>query len=150
MATTLHDTIRTEINLPTSRERAFGAWADPAELMRWYCPGDESWTCRVVAHEFRVGGLKQLQFGPPDETMLEDCRYEDIVPGRRICFSMTISRGDSRISTSMVTVELEDEAGATRCRVTDQLVTLDGLESAQDRTRGWAEVLGKLEDVIAS
>src|SRR5262245_30232924 len=55
----------------------------------------------------RVGGVKQIIFGPRGEApYYEDCRYEDIVTNRRLCSSMTIVLADERITTSMVTVDL--------------------------------------------
>lgn len=75
---------------------------------------------------------------------LEDCRYEDIVPERRLCFSMTIGREGARITTSMVTVELFARGARTDVTVTDQLVILDGGDTSADRERGWGETLDKL------
>src|SRR5262249_60241722 len=101
----IHDTVVVERSYPASAQRMYRAWTDPAELERWYVPGDERWTAKMLEHDFRVGGGKRFTFGPPDETFVEDCHYVDIVPERRICYAMTISRGDTRITWSMVTVK---------------------------------------------
>jgi uncharacterized protein YndB with AHSA1/START domain len=142
---TSHHTVVVRRRYDASVERVFRAWQDPAALQGWYTPGDDSWTARVLEHEFRVGGVKRLRFGPPAETpFFEDCRYEDIVPDARLCYSMTIARGDVRITTSMVTVELIAHGERTELIVTDQLVVLDGGEQSGDRERGWGETLDKL------
>jgi|CXWL01.1.fsa_nt_gi uncharacterized protein YndB with AHSA1/START domain len=147
---TSHDTIVVARTYDATAQRVFAAWADAAALGRWYLPGDAGWTSRVVAHEFRVGGRKQLTFGPKGGPLYsEDCRYEDIVENWRICFAMTISRGSVRITTSMVTVELFPEGARTRVKVTDQCAALDGGDTAADRERGWGETLDKLPTELA-
>lgn len=142
---TSHHTIVVSRSYAAPRARVFAAWRDPKALMRWYVPGDETWSSKIDAHDFHVGGVKRISFGPRDgDTFHEDCRYEDIVPDQRICFSMTIARGKRRITTSMVTVLLGERAGRTQVTVTDQLVILDGGDSSADRERGWGETLDKL------
>jgi len=144
----VHDTIVVRRTYDASAERVYRAWTDRAELERWYVPGGERWTAKMLQHDFRVGGGKRFRFGPPDETFLEDCHYVDIVPERRICYAMTISRGDTRITVSMVTVELVARGQRCDVRVTDQLVILDGGDTAKDRERGWGETLDKLSSVV--
>src|SRR5262245_31020206 len=84
---TSHHTVvvRRQYNLPA--EEVFRAWEDTAALEAWHTPGDASWTAEMLEHDFRVGGVKRFRFGPPGETFLEDCRYEDIVPDTRLCYA---------------------------------------------------------------
>jgi uncharacterized protein YndB with AHSA1/START domain len=124
--------------------RSSGPGRTPLALEAWHTPGDASWTAEMLEHDFRVGGVKRFRFGPPGETFLEDCRYEDIVSDTRLCYAMTIARGDVRITTSMVTVEFLPRGGQTELLVTDQLVILDGGDLPSDRERGWGETLDKL------
>jgi len=131
-------------------ERVYRAWTDAALLERWYVPGDERWSAKIVAHDFRVGGGKQVTFGPPEETYVEHCHYVDIVPNRRICYAMAIARGDTRITVSMVTVELAPRGERCEVRVTDQVAILGGGDTAKDRERGWGETLDKLPSVIGA
>jgi uncharacterized protein YndB with AHSA1/START domain len=143
--TTVHDTVVVRRSCAAPAARVFAAWSDAAALARWYVPGDGSWSSAILAHDFRPGGVKKLEFGPPGETRyVEDCRYEDIVPNRRICFVMTILRGQAPITTSMVTVELFDRGARTELVVTDQLAILDGGDTAAGREHGWGETLDKL------
>jgi uncharacterized protein YndB with AHSA1/START domain len=147
---TAHDTIVVTRTYDASPRRVFAAWADTAALGRWYVPGDATWTSRIEAHEFRVGGRKHLTFGPKGGPRYsEDCRYEDIVENWRLCFSMTIARDGVRLTTSMVTVELVPEGARTRVKVTDQCAALDGGDTAADRERGWGETLDKLPAELA-
>jgi len=143
--TTSHHTIVVRRTYSAPVSRVYSAWQDPAALKRWYMPGDETWSSEVLEHAFHVGGRKYIEFGPHGgERYFEDCRYEDIVADRRICFAMTIRRETARITTSMVTVELAAVGAATEVKVTDQLVVLDGGDTGADRERGWGETLDKL------
>jgi uncharacterized protein YndB with AHSA1/START domain len=144
----VHDTVVVRRHYAASVERVYRAWTDPSLLQRWYVPGDAGWSARIVAHEFRVGGAHRLTFGPPGETFVEDCVYVDIVPNRRICYAMSIARGDTRITVSMVTVELDARDRGCDVRVTDQVAILDSGDTARDRERGWGETLDKLPAVV--
>jgi uncharacterized protein YndB with AHSA1/START domain len=144
----VHDTVVVRRSYNASAERVYRAWTDRAELERWYVPGDETWTAKMLTHDFRVGGGKRFTFGPPTETFVEDCHYVDIVPERRICYAMTISRGATRITVSMVTVEFTSQGRRCDVRVTDQLAILDGGDTAKERERGWGETLDKLSAIV--
>jgi uncharacterized protein YndB with AHSA1/START domain len=143
---TIHHTIVIERICRASHGRVWEAWTSSHALARWYLPGTANWWSRVDMHEFRVGGAKRLSFGPTGgETYTEDCRYEDILEGERLCYSMTIAREGERLTTSMVTVEIAARgANETALRVTDQLAILDGGHAAADRERGWGETLDNL------
>jgi uncharacterized protein YndB with AHSA1/START domain len=144
-----HHTIVVKCQVAARVPAVFNAWRDPAALGRWYLPGDDTWSSQIARHEFAVGGVKRIAFGPRDEVpFTEDCRYVDIVTGHRLCFSMTIGRADKRLTTSMVTVEFADVNGRTDLTVTDQLVILDGGDSDADRRRGWGETLAKLKRML--
>ena len=67
--TVRHDTVVVRRTYEASRERVFRAWEDPAALARWYTPGDEGWSAKILAHDFRVGGVKRLAFGAGDFTL---------------------------------------------------------------------------------
>jgi uncharacterized protein YndB with AHSA1/START domain len=145
----IHDTVVVRRLFDATAGRVYRAWTDPALLERWYVPGDATWSAKMIAHDFRVGGAKRITFGPPEETFVEDCHYVDIVPERRICYAMTIARGPIRITVSMVTVELVPQGSRCELRVTDQVAILDGGDTAKDRERGWGETLDKLPAAIA-
>jgi uncharacterized protein YndB with AHSA1/START domain len=146
---TAHHTIVVKRVFDAPPKHVFAAWRDPLALQKWYLPGDSTWSSRIVAHDFRVGGVKQIEFGPRGEApFTEDCRYEDIVPDRRLCFSMTIARSNQRITTSMITALFHEAGRRTELTVTDQLVILDGSDTRDDRERGWGETLDKLPHVL--
>ena len=146
---TRHDTVVVRRTYDASAGDVFAAWSDAEALQRWYVPGDASWSSKILVHEFRRGGAKRLEFGPPaGPVYTEDCRYEDIVPQRRICFVMTILVAGAPITTSLVTVELIARGERTDIVVTDQLAILDGEDSAAERERGWGETLDKLPQAL--
>jgi uncharacterized protein YndB with AHSA1/START domain len=117
----------------------FAAWTTVDALARWYLPGDETWSSRILEHDLRVGGRKRLTFGPRGGPIyFEEARYEDIVEDARLCFTMTILRGSERITTSMVTAEFLGDERETELRVTEQLVLLNDEDSAEAREAGWA------------
>lgn len=144
-----HETVVVSRRYAASPARVFAAFADSDLLARWYVPGDGSLSNKVLSHDFRVGGGLRTAFGTPEQTWAEDVHYTDIVADRRLCFAMTISTGDERMTTSMVTVELDAEAGGCALRLTDQAVLLDGdPQGALLRENGWGETLDKLPTVL--
>ena len=148
--TTTHHTVVVTHLYDAPPARVFAAWRDAAALARWYVPGDGTWSSRIVEHDFRVGGRKHLTFGPKaGPRYSEDCRYEDIIDGKRLCFSMTIANETARVSTSMVTVEFLASGARTDLKVTDQVAILDGRDKPKDREQGWHETLTKLTAELA-
>ncbi len=142
---TSHHIVRLERRFAAPREQVFRAWVDEQALARWYLPGDETWSLRVLEHDVRVGGRVRLSFGPKDgPTYLEEARYEDIAENARLCYAMTITRDGERIATSMVTIEFFDENKGTRVRVTDQLVLFNAADAPGEREQGWSETLDRL------
>ncbi len=140
-----HATARAEQKVAAQAKQVFRAWRDTNSLERWYLPGDVSWSSKVIEHDFRVDGVKALEFGPRGEPPFrEDCRYEVIAPNEQIVFSMRISRAGVVLTVSLVTVALCAEAGGTRVEVADQMAIVDPAHTADERAQGWREVLGKL------
>ena len=150
---TTHHTVGITRSFDATAARVFAAWRDASRLARWYVPGDGTWDSHIVEHDFRVGGRKHLTFGPKGGPRYsEDCRYEDIVDGKRICFSMTIANEDARMTTSMITVEFFADGARTQLKVTDQIAVLDGSDgpaTAREREAGWGETIGKLPAELA-
>lgn len=147
-----HGTARAEQRVAAEPKQVFRAWCDAKSLERWYLPGDVSWSSKIVEHDFRVDGVKTLEFGPRGEPPYrEDCRYEAIAPNEQIVFSMRISRAGVLLTVSLVTIALHTEASGTRVTVTDQMAIADPGHTADERAQGWVEVLGKLaKDPIIS
>jgi uncharacterized protein YndB with AHSA1/START domain len=143
-----HDTIVIERTFEASPARVFAAWADPSARARWDVPGD-GW--RIAEHEsdFRVGGRERSRFGPPGGPLYtSDGRDEDIVTNSRIIMAGTMARGETRISTSVLTVELLPVRTRTRLILTEQAAFLDGEDSPASRRQGWGGILIKLDEEL--
>jgi uncharacterized protein YndB with AHSA1/START domain len=140
-----HDTIVVERAFDASPARVFAAWTDPAARVRWDLPGDE-WVIADREYDFRVGGRESRRFGPPgDPIYLAETHYQDIVPDARIVFTYTMTRGETRISVSLATVELLAAGSGTRMLFTEQAVFLDDEDTAAARRWGWTSILDNLD-----
>jgi uncharacterized protein YndB with AHSA1/START domain len=130
--------------------RVFSAFADPAKKRRWM--GGESdathgTTFVVDSHtlDFRVEGIERWRFRANGLPMSNDGIHLDIVPDRRIVFAYTMAAGDTRFSSSHLTIELVPDGNGTKLIFTEQGAYFDGKpESAANReqgTRGLLETL---------
>ncbi|MGC5324216.1 SRPBCC family protein [Brevibacillus sp. SYSU BS000544] len=138
-----HATFVIERMYGTTPERVFAAWADPAAKAQWFQKPDE--------FDFRVGGRETNQGGPPGGPIFtfEAC-YQEIVAGQRIVYSYSLDMGQTRISVSLVTVEMEPVDNGTRLVFTEQGVFLDGYDSPEQREHGTQLMLDKLGEGLRS
>src|SRR5450755_2800442 len=93
----IHSTFVIERTYPTTPERVFAAFADPAKKRRWFVEGDH----HEVEHyelDFRVGGKELARFrfskeGTPVSglTFTNETSYQNIVPNRRVVFASTMT-----------------------------------------------------------
>ena len=72
-------------------------------------------------------------------------RYEEITPGRRVVVSSTMSLGDRRISTTLVTYELVESGGGTDLILTHQAAFYEGADGPEMRKDGWEKMLAGLD-----
>ena len=142
--TVQHSTIVLDRTYPASPKRVFAAWSDPSARAKRDVPGDD-WVVAEHEQEFRVGGREATRFGPKgDEKYRSEGRYLDIVPDERIISAGTMHEGDTRISTTLCTVELLPEGSGTRLILTDQSAFLGEREKPSDRESGWGAILDRL------
>ncbi len=77
--------------------------------------------------------------------MIFESRYLDIVEGQRIVYVSTLSADGELATTSITSVELQPDAGATVLVLTESDVFLDGHELPSWREHGtgdWRDALG--------
>lgn len=141
----VHDTIVVERRYSVARRKVFAAWADVEQRRRWHFPGDGDWTVVEMTQDFRVGGVERSRFGPASApNLMDEGRFLDIVADERIVSTGTMHQDGVRISVTLCTVELTDDAGGTHVKLTDQSAFLDGREKPEERRDGWGKVLDRL------
>ncbi|HVR05249.1 MAG TPA: SRPBCC domain-containing protein, partial [Solirubrobacteraceae bacterium] len=101
-----HATFTIERVYDAAPERVFAAWAEPEAKENWFGPPASAGGERSL--DFQVGGREHFVAGGPDGAQYTyDARYHEIVPGQRIVYGYTMDRGQTRISASLATVEIE-------------------------------------------
>ncbi|RED64699.1 uncharacterized protein YndB with AHSA1/START domain [Cohnella lupini] len=124
-------------------DRVFAAWANAAWKAQWFQKAEE--------FDFRVGGREFSRGGPPGGPIYTfDANYQEIVEGRRIVYSYSLDQGSTRISVSVVTVELQAVESGTRLVYTEQGVFLDGHDKPEQREHGTNLMLDKLGEILLS
>ncbi len=152
--TVLHDSFTLHRSFPHSRERVFAALADPALKQRWYA--DTTMETEASQMDFRVGGIERQRYvlregSPFPGVVLEnEGRFEDIVENERVVVSTSMQFGGRRISTSLLTFELDDSDGGCALRFTHQAVFYEGADGPEMRRGGWEAMLDALARSLAS
>jgi uncharacterized protein YndB with AHSA1/START domain len=150
----IHSTFVIERSYPTTPERVFASFADPAKKRVWFTDRKSS-TIEEFVMDFRVGGVDRVRFRLGDSTpfpgtaIVNHTTYQDIVPNRRIVMAYTMTLGDKRISASLVTVEFLPTGKSTDLLFTEQGAFFEGAEGPQMREDGWRKLLESLAKELA-
>ncbi|HEY2609376.1 MAG TPA: SRPBCC family protein [Reyranella sp.] len=149
--TAQHGTIRLERRYKATATRVFAAWAEPKARAKWDVPG--RWVIAEQTFDFREGGREVKRFGPQgDPRFVADTLYLDIVPQRRIVFSYSMTIRGTPISVSLTTIELSAAPSSggrdTHLLLTEQIVFLDGNDTAANREEGLASMLDKIGETL--
>lgn len=139
-----------EAVVPLPRDRVWPLWASGEGLTRWLVD--------AAKVELRPGGAYEVYFlkdAPLGLRGSETCRVLSFVPGRMLSFTWNAPPhlARTRWRHTWVVIELEDEAGTTRVRVTHTGWPASGLarEPQWEETfayfeRAWAGVLAALRE----
>jgi uncharacterized protein YndB with AHSA1/START domain len=147
--TTIHDTFVLERHYPLPPETVFEALSDANQKRRWFAEGEHP--AERFEMDFRVGGVERTLFRLGENTpfprtaIVAEGRYEDIVPGRRVVVSSTMSLGDRRISTTLVTIELLETVAGTDLILTHQAAFYEGADGPEMRKDGWEKMMAALD-----
>jgi uncharacterized protein YndB with AHSA1/START domain len=150
----VHNTFVIERDYPAAPARVFAAFADPARKRRWYAE-NANHEIETFEMDFRIGGAERTRYRFGDKTpfpgaiLASDGRLEDMAPDRRLVFSSSMTLGDHRISTTLVTIELRPEGDGTRLVCTHQGVFYEGSGGPQMREDGWRVLFDRLAGEVA-
>ena len=152
---TVHDTFSIERRYPKPPQAVFAAFADPVKKRRWYAEGGTHAVERFDM-DFRVGGAERVAFRMAADTpfpgtlLTTDGRIEDLVTDRRIVMSSTMTLGERRISSALITFELEADGNGTRLICTHQAAFYEGADGPEMRKDGWQKLLDQLGTELAA
>lgn len=131
-----HGTFVVERTFPNvTTHRVFEAWANPDFKAQWF-GGSPEQENRPEVFEFKVGGREYDKSKMGDDEYTFDVVYRDIVPDNRIIYTYEMSINGKRMSVSVAAIELFPADGATRMKVTEHGVFLDGLDTIRQREMG--------------
>jgi uncharacterized protein YndB with AHSA1/START domain len=145
----IHSTFVIERSYPKPPEVVFSAFADAAKKRRWFAEG-HSHAVEEFEMDFRVGGTERTRYrfmegSPfPGVALSNEGRYQDIVPNRCIVNASTMTLGDKRISSSLVTFEFLRTDKGTDLICTHQGAFFEGSDGPQMREAGWRKLLENL------
>jgi uncharacterized protein YndB with AHSA1/START domain len=151
----VHSTFVLERSFPQSPERVFSAFSSAAKKRRWFGDGGNH-ELEQFEQDFRPGGSERLRYrfreGHPlaGETLTNDGVYQDIIENRRIVTVSAMARNDTRISVSLVTIELLPAESGTDLICTYQGAFFEGSGGPEMREAGWRDLLDKLAKVLAA
>lgn len=146
----VHSTFVIEHRYPYPIERLFAAFADPAKKRRWFAESDNH-DVELYEMDFRVGGVERTsyRFRPgtpfPGVMLQTEGAIQDIVPNERVVTASTMSLGDRRISSSLITVEFVPNEQVTDLVLTYQGAFYEGSGGPKMREEGWRKLLGQLD-----
>lgn len=145
-----HGSFTIERSYPAAPARVFRAWANPESKARWFF-GPGGWQMHRRELDFRVGGQETVSGQVPGEVPHHfHAVYHDIVESQRIVYSYHMLAGDTPISVSLATVQIEAEGTGTKLIFTEQCAFLDDFDDAGSREEGTHILLDQLGAALAA
>lgn len=127
-----------------SPKDVFAAWTTKAALEQWYSAASD-FVIHSINIDLRVGGKLIAVFGPKDgEAITETNDYVEVVPGKKLVFDMTLTRGKTFLSQTRITIEFKDIGNGQ----TELLLTDSGDES-WEHAQGWRPALDLLDQYLS-
>lgn len=150
----IHDTFVIERIYPVAASRVFAFLADAARKRRWFADS-ETRVADSFEMDFREGGIERSRSRMGERTpfpgaiLANEGTYLDIVPNRRVVLATSMTLGERRISSSLITFELLEKDGATDLILTHQGAFYEGADGPRMRQGGWERLLDRLGQVLA-
>jgi uncharacterized protein YndB with AHSA1/START domain len=144
--TVSHSTFVIERSYPSTAERVFSAFADPAKKRRWFAEGEHKEVDEFVM-DFKPGGAEMIRYhykegSPyPGLPFVNEGVFQDIVANRRIVNASTMSLGGNMFSASLTTFEFVTTDSGTNLVFTFQGAFFEGADGPQIREMGWRMLL---------
>lgn len=137
-------TIRLVRLLSAPPEDVFDAWADPAGMKQWMCPGSISEASAEL--DVRVGGRFRIAMRGTTGEHVHTGEYREVERPRRLVFTW-VSSG-TRGRETLVTIELRPRGtDQTELSLTHELMPDD--DAAARHRGGWGDILAKLDANLA-
>jgi uncharacterized protein YndB with AHSA1/START domain len=130
------------------RDDVFQAWTDPAELRRWWGPGE--FTCPEADVDLRPGGSYRLVMQPSaGDAFVLGGTYREVQPPERLVYTWRWETGPAADgSESLVTVEFR-ALGDERTELVLTHSDFPASHGASPYQMGWEGGLEKLEALLA-
>ena len=138
-----HDHFTIERTYPNCREHVWSAWSSQEKKRQWFGDGLEEMT-------FGVGGSERSHFRDGMGEHVNEGRYFEIVPGRRIVLAYSMALNGRVHTISLATIAFTDDHGGTRVNYTEQMVVIPPSDGVAGRRHGWGALLEGLEGVLAA
>lgn len=140
----VHDSFTLERHYDASPAQIFAAWEDVEGRTHWQKPADHLHFVFDSA-DFRVGGCDVSRcWADGEEEYRAVAYYQNIVPGRRIVMSETVSRGAETLSNALATVEIDPAGDGAHMRLTLQIAGEEGSDIFAGYREGWGALIDNL------
>jgi len=128
----------------TTREKAFEAWTNPAQLKKWFAVA-EGFTTPIAEVDLKVGGRYRLGMKAPGDNplLIVGGVYREILRPERLVFTWQWESADPNEPETLVTVEFHEHEGITDIQLRHEL-----FENAAQRDKhgeGWTGCFDQLE-----
>lgn len=140
-ATHSHDSFTLERIYPNCRDHVWSAWSSEAKKADWLGAEFESF-------DFRVGGGERARFKNEMGEHVNEGRYFEIDPGRRIVLAYSMAVNGRVHTVSLATIAFADDGGGTRLSYTEQMCVIPPSDGVEGRRHGWQALLDAIEPVL--
>jgi uncharacterized protein YndB with AHSA1/START domain len=132
--------------LPFSRPVVYRALSDPGQLAKWW--GPRGFTAPSVEFDPRVGDGYRIAMQPPDgDPFYLSGEFREVDPPARLAYTFRWNPPDPDDRETVVTLSLEDRGEGTEVNLTQAEFATEERRALHEA--GWADSLGRLEQVLA-